>query len=75
MKDMASAGPHLSLSVIVKSPRLLPMLYTARELAIQQRVPERTLRDWLNMGAPHKRDYRERIGIDRNSCCELQTIK
>jgi hypothetical protein len=44
--------PH---SVIVKSPGLLPMLYTVRELADAIGVHERTLRDWLMAGAPHSR--------------------
>jgi len=36
--------PH---SVIVKSPGLLPMLYTVHELSDAIGIPERTLRDWL----------------------------
>lgn len=45
--------PHL---VIIRAPGLLPMLYTAGELAGDLGVPERTLRDWLAGGAPHRRD-------------------
>jgi hypothetical protein len=32
------------------------MLYTVRELADAIGIPERTLRDWLVIGAPHSRD-------------------
>jgi hypothetical protein len=53
--------PH---SVIVKSPGLLPMLYTARELSDALGIPERTLRDWLDGGAPHQRDSRKHIWIN-----------
>ena len=53
--------PH---SVIVKSPGLLPMLYTVRELAEEIAIPERTLRDWLLHGAPHTRDRLSHIWID-----------
>ena len=44
-------------SVIVSSPGLLPMSYTVSELAGELRVPDRTLRDWLDAGAPHQRDF------------------
>jgi hypothetical protein len=53
--------PH---SVIVKSPGLLPMLYTVRELADELSMPERTLRDWLHHGAPHTRDRWGHIWVD-----------
>ena len=53
--------PH---QVIVKSPGLLPMLYTARELASELNMPERTLRDWLRSGAPYTRDARQHIWIN-----------
>lgn len=53
--------PH---AVIVKSPGLLPMLYTVRELSVALDVPERTLRDWLEAGAPHQRDGRKHIWIN-----------
>jgi Tfp pilus assembly protein PilV len=36
--------PHL---VIVKAPGLLPMQYTAQELAEELSISESTLRDWL----------------------------
>jgi len=47
---------HLPHVVIVRARGLLPMLYTAAELAGDLGVPERTLRDWLAGGAPHRRD-------------------
>jgi hypothetical protein len=53
--------PHL---VIVKSPGLLPMLYKSSELASELAVPERTLRDWLNSGAPYQRDKQNHIWIN-----------
>jgi len=53
--------PH---AVIVRAPGLLPMLYTARELANELCMPERTLRDWLHHGAPHTRDRLGHIWID-----------
>jgi len=52
--------PH---SAIVRSPGLLPMLYTVSEIAAALGVPERTLRDWLDAGAPHDRDQHARIWI------------
>ena len=52
--------PH---SAIIKSPGLLPMLYTVCEIAAALAVPERTLRDWLEAGAPHDRDQHGHIWI------------
>ncbi len=52
--------PH---SAIVRSPGLLPMLYTVSEIAAALGVPDRTLRDWLEAGAPHDRDPHSRIWI------------
>jgi hypothetical protein len=52
--------PHV---VIVKSPGLLPMMYTVREIAAAIAIPERTLRDWLGNGAPHHPDPQGRIWI------------
>src|ERR1043165_8953837 len=52
--------PH---SAIIKSPGLLPMLYTVSEIAAALGVPERTLRDWLEAGAPHDREQNARIWI------------
>ncbi|MBT3388904.1 MAG: hypothetical protein HN413_00680 [Chloroflexi bacterium] len=52
--------PH---AIIVKSPGLLPMRYSVRELAEELKMSERTLRDWLNTGAPHERDNRQHIWI------------
>lgn len=53
--------PH---HVIVKAPGLLPMLYKTSELAHEIQVPERTLRDWLETGAPYQRDASNRIWIN-----------
>jgi hypothetical protein len=39
------------------------MLYTVSEMAAALDVPERTLRDWLEAGAPHDRDPHTRIWI------------
>jgi uncharacterized protein with PIN domain len=60
---MKTSNIKLPHSVIVKSPGLLPMLYTVCELAEAVGAVERTLRDWLVLGAPHLRDERERIWI------------
>lgn len=49
--------------VIVKSGSLLPMLYRVSELAAALKIPDRTLRDWLQQGAPHTRDNRNHIWI------------
>ena len=53
--------PH---AVIVKAPGLLPMLYTVRELVDKFGVPERTFRDWLEMGAPNSKDKQGHIWIE-----------
>jgi len=53
--------PH---SVIVKAPGLLPMLYSVRELSGELGIPDRTLRDWLEAGAPHQRDELRHIWIN-----------
>jgi len=39
------------------------MLYTVSEIAAALGVPDRTLRDWLEAGAPHDRDQRGHIWI------------
>ena len=52
--------PH---SVIVKAPGLLPMLYKVSELAVELHLPERTLRNWLEYGAPHRRDQHGQIWV------------
>jgi hypothetical protein len=52
--------PH---SAIIKSPGLLSMLYTVSEMAGALGVPERTLRDWLEAGAPYDREQNTRIWI------------
>ena len=54
----------LTHNIIVKGPGLLPMLYTPGELASELVIPERTLRDWLNAGAPHQRDESQHIWIN-----------
>ena len=51
-------------SIIVRSPGLLPMLYTVRELAEELSIPDRTLRDWLVQGAPHTRDRLGHIWVN-----------
>jgi hypothetical protein len=56
--------PHL---VIVRSPGLLPMLYTASEMCEELGVPDSTLRDWLQAGAPHQRDSRNHLWINGES--------
>ena len=53
--------PH---GVIVRAPGLLPMLYSPRELSEDLQIPEGTLRDWLQAGAPHRRDGRNRLWIN-----------
>jgi hypothetical protein len=53
--------PH---NTIVKAPFLLPMLYKVREMAEDLHMPERTLRDWLERGAPHERDANRQIWIN-----------
>jgi hypothetical protein len=55
---------QLSHSAIVKSPGLLPMLYTVSEISAALDLAERTLRDWLSVGAPHFRDPRGHIWIN-----------
>ena len=56
--------PH---AVIVKPPGLRPMLYTMRELAEELGLPERTLRNWLDAGAPYQWDWRRHIWISGNA--------
>ena len=53
--------PH---HAIVRSPGLLPMLYTVSEISSALDLAERTLRDWLSVGAPHSRDPRGHIWIN-----------
>lgn len=53
--------PH---SVIVKAPGLLPMLYKVSELSRALNIPDRTLRDWLEAGAPHQRDKNSHIWVN-----------
>ena len=56
--------PHL---VIVRAPGLLPMLYTLRELGEELDIPMSTLRDWLQVGAPHERDNRNHLWVNGES--------
>lgn len=53
----------LPQKVIVRSPGLLPMLYSPRELCEALGIAESTLRDWLKTGLPHQRDQRNRIWV------------
>jgi hypothetical protein len=53
--------PHL---VIVRAPSLLAMDYKIQEIVEELEVPNSTLRDWLNKGAPHHRDRRGHIWIN-----------
>ena len=64
MKQSRTKLPH---SVIVKAPGLLPMLYTPREISEELDIPENTLRDWLQAGAPSQRDSRNHIWINGES--------
>jgi hypothetical protein len=59
--------PH---SAIVKSPGLLPMLYTVSEISAALDLAERTLRDWLSAGAPHFRDPCGHIWINGRECAD-----
>jgi len=63
---MTASAPHIHLthSVIVKAPGLLPMFYTPAELAGELGMPARTLYDWLKAGAPHKQDAQGNLWID-----------
>jgi hypothetical protein len=61
---MSSPRIHLPHYVIVKATGLLPMLYKISELSLELKVPDRTLRDWLKMGAPYIHDRGERIWIN-----------
>jgi len=40
------------------------MLYTVRELAEELSITDRTLRDWLVLGAPHTRDRLGHIWVN-----------
>ncbi len=53
--------PHI---VLIRAPGLLPMQYKARELAEELGIHSRTLRDWLNQGAPHHRDRRGHLWVN-----------
>jgi hypothetical protein len=62
--------PH---ATIVKAPGLLPMLYKVSEIAEELQVPERTLRDWLDIGAPHQRDERNNLWV--NGCLFSEWVR
>jgi hypothetical protein len=53
--------------VIVRSPGLLPMLYSLRELCEELGISDSTLRDWLQAGAPHQRDGRDHLWVNGES--------
>jgi Domain of unknown function (DUF5679) len=55
---------HLPHAVIVKAPGLLPMWYKPGELAEELGVPDRTLRGWLEAGAPHRRDEQGHLWVN-----------
>lgn len=65
MSELSSTSrfkiPH---AVIVKAPGLLPMQYTAHEIAEELKIPESTLRDWFLRGAPHFRDDHNHIWVN-----------
>ena len=61
IRSVSKKLPH---HVIVRSPGLLPMLYKVSELANELGIPDRTLRDWLNTGAPHQRDRRGHLWVN-----------
>src|SRR6266511_4227934 len=60
-------------STIIKSPGLLPMLYTVSEISTALDIAERTLRDWLRAGAPHTRDSGGHIWINRRQFADWIT--
>ncbi len=60
----------ISQPVLERAPRLLPMLYTVQEIADELGVPNRTLRDWLAAGAPHRKEGKNRIWIQGEEFAE-----
>lgn len=52
--------PHI---ITVRAPGLLPMLHTLPELVSKLEVPYSTLRNRLDLGAPHIRNNRGHIYI------------
>ena len=60
-RNVIKKFPHL---VIVRAPSLLAMDYKIQEIVEELGVPNSTLRDWLNKGAPHYRDRRGHIWIN-----------
>ncbi len=62
--NASRSGIHLTHSVIVKAPGLLPMLYMPAELAGELGMPALTLYDWLKAGAPHFQDAQGNYWID-----------
>ena len=63
VKAMTQKRIRLPHAVIVKAPGLLPMLYKVSELAVELHLPERTLRDWLENGAPYQRYQHGQIWV------------
>jgi hypothetical protein len=61
---MSTRRIHIPQYVIAKSPGLLWMQYSVGELSALLRIPDRTLRDWLQFGAPHIRDSRGHLWIN-----------
>jgi hypothetical protein len=61
LRSVRKKLPHF---VIVRAPGLLPMLYKVGELAFDLGIPDSTLRDWLNTGAPHQRDRRGHLWVN-----------
>jgi hypothetical protein len=57
-------GPRLSRLAIVKAPGLLPMWYTTAELGTDLGVLPQTVRSWVRLGMPHRRDERNHLWID-----------
>jgi hypothetical protein len=60
----AAHRPRLPHLVIVRAPGLLPMWYSLRELAQELEVSVRSIRVWLDLGLPYRRDERGHLWID-----------
>lgn len=63
-EDIPSSTFKIPHMVIVKAPGLLPMQYTAHEIAEELCIPESTLRDWFLRGAPHFRDEYNHLWVN-----------
>jgi hypothetical protein len=64
MKQPIKKTIKLKHQVIVRAPSLLPMLYKVSELSIELGIPDRTIRDWIAMGAPAIRDTQNHIWVN-----------